>query len=307
MSNVFDTADYLDRFVGLHMSMARVSFPAPFTIADYRKWYRAMNLADMPDETDDVDQVVLLRQYRAAMAVATVEPYDSAESDGFPIAATPLPEESDEFQYDSAESDGFPIAATPLPEESDEFQFGVTEALAQYAPVDTAVIDPAYDDLPMPWVSFMVQAAEEYIGDRIITGVVGDRLTTQQRLDVLKRRMDNRYRLPSFNHNHVADLMPAINLHRGFVTYREPLTKSWYRRWVKETAVNKNTPVTDVNNGRFLRSLRGAVTLVQQFHFQNLKWTDLTAKDCEAMPMEIACFLVETCDEYLSRRMTVKN
>lgn len=283
MSNVFDTADYLDRFVGLHMSMARVSFPAPFTIGDYRKWHRAMNLADMPDETDDVDQVALLRQYRAAMAVATVEPYDSAESDGFPIAAT------------------------PLPEESDEFQFGVTEALAQYAPVDTAVIDPAYDDLPMPWVSFMVQAAEEYIGDRIITGVVGDRLTTQQRLDVLKRRMDNRYRLPSFNHNHVADLMPAINLHRGFVTYREPLTKSWYRRWVKETAVNKNTPITDVNNGRFLRSLRGAVTLVQQFHFQNLKWTDLTAKDCEAMPLEIACFLVETCDEYLSRRMTVKN
>lgn len=283
MSNVFDTADYLDRFVGLHMSMARVSFPAPFTIGDYRKWHRAMNLADMPDETDDVDQVALLRQYRAAMAVATVEPYAYGELDE---------------SY---------IMAGALDDEPDEFRFVPTEALVQYAPVDTAVIDPAYDDLPMPWVSFMVQVAEEYIGDRIITGVVGDRLTTQQRLDVLKRRMDNRYRLPSFNHNHVADLMPAINLHRGFVTYREPLTKSWYRRWVKETAVNKNTPVTDVNNGRFLRSLRGAVTLVQQFHFQNLKWTDLTAKDCEAMPLEIACFLVETCDEYLSRRMTVKN
>ncbi len=283
MSNVFDTADYLDRFVGLHTTMARVAFPAPFTIADYRKWYRAMNLADMPDETDDVDQVALLRQYRAAMAVATVEPYEAAESDAFPVAIT------------------------PLAEDEDEFQFGATGALAQYAPVDTAVIDPAYDDLPMSWVSFMVQVAEEYIGDRIITGVVGDRLTPQQRLDVLKRRMDNQHRLASFNHGHVAPLMPAINLHRGFVTYREPLTKSWYRRWVKETAVNKNVPITDVNNGRFLRSLRGAVTLVQQFHFQNLKWTDLTARDCDDMPLEIACFLVETCDEYLSRRVTVKN
>lgn len=285
VGNQFDTAVYTRQFTGLHRTMARVTFPAPFTIGDYRKWFRAMNLADAPapEETDDVDHVVLLRQYRAAMAVATVEPYG----------------------YD--ELDESYVMAGALDEEPDEFRFVPTEALVQFAPVDTAVIDAAYDDLPMPWVSFMVQVAEEYIGDRIVVGVVGDRLTAQQRLNVLQRRMESSHRLPSFNHDYVAKLLPAIDLHRGFVTFREPLTKSWYRRWMKATAVNKNIPITDVDNGRFMRSLRGAVTLVQQFHFKNLAWTELTAKDCNAMPLEIACFLAETCDEYMSRRMTVKN
>lgn len=285
MSNQFDTADYLN-YAGLNQCMARVTFPAPFTIGDYRTWFRAMNLADMPDETDDVDQVTLMRQYRGAMAVATVEPYTPDECNAFAVetAVSTLPLEPDEWRYTTIDPEAEP-----------------------QKPLDMAVVDPAYDDLPMAWVSFMVQAAEQYIGDRIITGVVGDRLSPQQRLDVMKRRMSSNHRLPSFNHDYVAALLPAIAMHRGFVTFREPLTKSWYRRWVKETAVNKNVPVTDVNNGRFMRSLRGAVTLVQQFHFRNLAWTELTAKDCDAMPLEIACFLVETCDEYMSRRMTVKN
>ena len=79
LGNQFDTAVYTEQFTGLHRTMARVTFPAPFTIGDYRKWFRAMNLAELPDETDDVDQVVLLRQYRAAMAVVKVEPYNGDE------------------------------------------------------------------------------------------------------------------------------------------------------------------------------------------------------------------------------------
>lgn len=284
IDNQFDTAAYTSMFTGLNRCMARVAFPAPFTIAHYRTWFRAMNPEDAPDQTDDVDQVILLRQYRAAMAVATIEPYTAAECEQLRGVADVFAGEGD-----------------------DEWQFPAPETADNYAPLDTAVTDHAYDDLPMPWVSFMVQAAEEYIGDRVLAEAVANRLSAQQRLEVLKRRMDSKHRLPSFNHSHVAALLPAIDLHRGYVTYREPLTKSWYRRWVKETAVNSHIPIADVDNGRFLRSLRGAVTLVQQFHFQNLKWTELTAKDCDAMPLEIACFLVETCDEYMSRRMTVKN
>lgn len=294
MSNSFDTADYLNVFTGLNQTMARVTFPAPFTIGDYRNWYQAMNIAEAPDETDDVDQVVLMRQYRAAMAVATVEPYADYECI---VSIIDDPREEDERALS--------VIDDPH-EEEDEWRFTPAQA-GDRKPLDRAIMDPAYDDLPMPWVSFMVQAAEEYIGDRVITGVVGDHLTPQQRLNVVTRRLNSKHRLPSFNHGHVIELLPAIKLHRGYVTFREPLTKSWYRRWVKETAVNKNTPITHVNNGRFLRNLRGAVSLVQQFHFQNLKWTELTAKDCDAMPLEIACFLVETCDEYMSRRMTVKN
>jgi len=283
IKNFFDTADYTNEFAGLDRTMARVTFPAPFTVGHYRTWYRAMNPSDALEETDDVDQVVLMRQYRAAMAVATIEPYEFGDCNSYVM--------TEYLEEDPA----------------DEFRFVPTDALVQHMPVDMAIIDPAYDDLPMPWVSFMVKVAEQYIGDRVIIGVIGESLTAKQRLDIMARRMNSQHRLPSFNHDYVADLAPAINLHRGFVTFREPLTKSWYRRWVKETAVNKNIPITDVNNGRFMRNLRGAVSLVQQFHFQNLKWTELTARDCDAMPLEIANFLVETCDQYMSRRMTVKN
>lgn len=68
--HVFHTAAAED-YPGVTAVSAKLIFPNPFTLGDYKRWYRALmpNLANKEDPDNDA----LLREYRAAMTIAALE------------------------------------------------------------------------------------------------------------------------------------------------------------------------------------------------------------------------------------------
>ncbi|MBE2198476.1 MAG: hypothetical protein IAE79_07675 [Anaerolinea sp.] len=80
------TSDFAT-YPGLADVPARLSFPSPFTLGDYKRYIRAMfSQARSGEEKDgDVDEVALLRQYRAALAVAHVAE-DGAADEAAPFS-----------------------------------------------------------------------------------------------------------------------------------------------------------------------------------------------------------------------------
>lgn len=270
MSNLFSTLNYLDQYPDLAFSMAEVAFPQPFTVGDYRRWFRAMKLHEEGDG-ELGERQVFLRQYRGALAVATITPLETEP----PVTAVAGPSpDSDEFIADYSPFDNRP-----------------------YTPLDLRLIDPDEGDLPVSFASFVVEAAEEYIGPKII-------VTPLQ--EVVKRRQESKHRYPVFQHDFCLDLLPDMAGYKGYVLYHDPLTRNAYRRYTKAIAVRDGVDPRDIDNSLLLRQLRGAVALVEQFKFRDLKWNELTANDCERMPLELASFLVETCDVFLSKRMSAK-
>lgn len=267
MSNLFSTLNYLDQYPDLAFSMAEVSFPQPFTVGDYRRWFRAMKLHDEADG-ELGERQLFMRQYRGALAVAKVTPLETEP----PVMS--VSPDHDEYTADYSVFDNRP-----------------------YNPVDLRLIDPKEGDLPVSFASFLVEAAETYIGPKII-------VTPLQ--DVVKRRQESKHRYPVFQHDFCLDLLPDMAGYRGFVLYRDPLTRSAYRRYTKAVAVRDGVDARDIDNSVLLRQLRGAVALVEQFKFKGLVWSELTADDCERMPLELASFLIETCDVFISKRMSAK-
>lgn len=72
-------------YPGLRDLPAQLSFPVPFTMRDYLAWERAAfpinATADDADEAD-VDDLVIMRQYRAALAVGALAYLPDADTDG---------------------------------------------------------------------------------------------------------------------------------------------------------------------------------------------------------------------------------
>lgn len=272
---MFDTQDYLQQFAGLGQHMGRIEFPTPFTVGDYRRWFEAAR-EQRTDETeiDDVDELVFVRQYRGAMAVGTVYPYS---------------EDDLVWQVHTHDVDG----------EVDEFTLPKTAVFpARDQAIDLGLVDAAYDDVPMPWMSFVVTACEEHLNSRLIVE------TDQQRV---ARRTGSNEQGHAFQHDYCLGLLPAMADHRGYVVFREPLTKSVYKKWRKEFKIDPKKDPRGAANSWRMRALAGAVTLVKEFKFRDLDWREITADKCEKMPLEIASFLTETAGVYLSRRLTAKN
>lgn len=65
-------------YPGLPAVPARLVFPDPFAFGDYKAWHRALAPLEAAEE-GDWENGLLMRQYRAAMAVATLEDVDPAE------------------------------------------------------------------------------------------------------------------------------------------------------------------------------------------------------------------------------------
>lgn len=271
--NTFDTADYLSEFAALDQHMGTLTFPTPFTVSDYRKWFdAAQSLRDEDANIDEVDDLVFVRQYRGAIAVADVRPYESDSLSPYL------------HQLDT--------------DDIDEFTIPVNYGRERQQSIDVGLIDAAYDDVPMPWMAFVVSAAEDYMGRLLISE------TDQQRL---ARRNTNTSQANAFQHDCCVDLLPAMGDHRGYIVFREPLTKSAYKKWRKAFKGNPKKDPRGVDNSWRMRALAGAVTLVQDFKFRDLDWNEITADKCAAMPLEIASFIIETAGTFLSRRLTVKN
>jgi hypothetical protein len=272
--NVFSTVDYLDQYPDLAHGMAEAVFPRPFTVGDYRRWFGAMRLTDEAEGDELTDRAIFLRQYRGALAVAKVTPLAVEEAEETAVSPTLPGDEDDEFtaRYEAYEN-------------------------RPYKPLDTAVIGDDDGDLPITWASFLVEAAEAYIGPKIIVGPIQD---------VVKRRQAVKHPYPIFQHDFCLDLLPDMAEYKGWVLYRDPLTKSGYRRYTKAIAALDGLDPRDINNSLLLRQLRGAAALVSQFKFKGLNWHELIADDFERMPLELASFLVETCDVFLAKRMSAK-
>ncbi|NJN54081.1 MAG: hypothetical protein HC804_04580, partial [Anaerolineae bacterium] len=70
MQSIFNTAD-AGEYPGVTAVSAKLIFPHPFTIGDYKRWFRALR-PDTEDK-DSPDNDDFLREYRAAMTVASLE------------------------------------------------------------------------------------------------------------------------------------------------------------------------------------------------------------------------------------------
>jgi len=89
-------------YPGLNAVLARLSFPNPFELGDYVTWFHALEMR-RELETDDVDNDALIREYRAAMAVATLE---AIEPDADADEETAVPDEnSDSFNLSDVDPD----------------------------------------------------------------------------------------------------------------------------------------------------------------------------------------------------------
>ena len=161
-ASVFYTKDYEDRFPDLRFFMAEVSFPTPFTVGLYRKWYRALRLGEEPDSVTDA--VILLRQYEAALAVCDVTAVEPTEKE-------PVKEEGDDDPY-LVEIDEEPVGRAAL---------------------DLTIIDPKNPGLPLSFVSFLVAVADEYIGPKI---------SVETMAALKERRLQENYRSALFRFDH---------------------------------------------------------------------------------------------------------
>lgn len=270
--NVFATVDYQGRFPDLVGYGATLEFPYPFTLDSYRKWFRALNIGGKAEKGSPLNDIVFLRQYKAAMEVGTV------------TAVMPQVADAEKTADEQQET------------ERDEFDIDVDTFTLSPAPLDTNLLEWDNANLPLPFASFVVEAAEQYIGGQLI--VEGDQAR-------LQRRLEETYDKPVFRYDHCLHLLPGMTAWRGYVVYQSPVSSTLYREWSKICDRIKGDP-RDINNHRFMRAIRAAGYLVKEFKFEGLDWQTVKANDYANLPLIVASFLVETADIYLSRRVTLK-
>lgn len=231
-----------------------LQFPNPVTVGDYKKWYRKLFELDDSLNKEDVENGVLLRQYKAAWAITR-------------RVLAPLPDD-----------------AQP-PQEPPAFTL--------------ADLEPDNKDLPLTAVSWVTDCADEALGLQ---------LRIEDVSSVIKRRQASKHTSPLFavDDPEIAPLLPDLAQYNGSVTFHPTLSKSVYRAYDKARQVLATFPPNDVENTPFMRQLRAAVPLVQDWAIEDVPWKLVKNDGADGLPLVLASFLIEAADIYLSKRINLK-
>ena len=240
---------------GLASLPAQLLFPSPFTLGDYLKWERAVFPIDAPDKDDDeldVDDLLMMRQYRGAMAVGTLEPVDGVD----------------------------------------------LEAPDGPGSVSLANSDPSDDDLPIVLVGWVNACAGEYIGCKVIVQHIND---------VRARRHAWKSFSPKFEALAWYEMLPDLVRYPGAsITFKEPLGKAAYRAWRRAMRVRGNLDARDPENRTLARQWRAAVTLIDKWDVKGVPWDVVKKGDGYGVPLEVASWVVDAADTFLTKRLNPK-
>lgn len=169
------------------------------------------------------------------------------------------------------------------------------EDAAGFSRVD---LDADDDELPLAFVSWVTDCAEECFGRQVLV---------EQLQTTLIRWHQDRYMGARFETVAYLPLLPDLVGYKGHVVFHDPLTKGAYREWVKGRRVLNKVDPRDVDNSPFIRGFRGAVSLVKEWEVEGVDFKRVVKRnDGEGVPLVVASWLVECAGRFLARRISVK-
>lgn len=164
--------------------------------------------------------------------------------------------------------------------------------------VSLANAAPDDEELPIPLVSWVNDCAGMYIGSKVIVQNINE---------VRARREAWRSFDATFLARDWIPLLPDLaGYPRAAVTFKDPLTKAVYRNWRKAMRIRSQLDARDPENRPLARQWRAAVALIEQWDVPNVPWDTVKRNDGYSVPLEVAAWVVDAADTFLTKRLNPK-
>lgn len=156
------------------------------------------------------------------------------------------------------------------------------------------------DDLPMELISWVTDAADSCIAQRI-------RVETPKAavLRVANNQKAKGNTVVSKAADYIGRYPDLERYGEAKISFTRSFSRAHYRNWTKALELDNARKPYLFANQLFSRSWRGALTLLEKWNVPGVNFHDLTA-DGAAVPLEIASWVVDAADEYLGARLNLK-